>query len=91
MLTANRQFTVKPLYQQLIKSDVGFPHKFLWKIKILAKIKMFLWLFARKSILSRDNLAIKGWKGDQKCVFCGQDESIDHLFSLVQLRNYLGV
>ena len=30
MLTADRKFTVKSLYRDLIKSDVGFPRKFLW-------------------------------------------------------------
>ena len=33
----------------------------------------------KKSILTRDVLLKKGWKGEKECVFCGQDESIDHL------------
>jgi hypothetical protein len=64
----------------VVKSDVGFPHKFLWKIKVPAKIKMFFWLIARKSIPTKDNLIRKRWKGRKECVYCGQNESIDHLF-----------
>lgn len=45
-----------------------------------AKIKVFLWLMNKKSILTRGNLLKRGWKGDKCCFFCGQDESIDHLF-----------
>ena len=39
-----------------------------------------MWLLARKSILTRDNLLRRGWKGDKHCVLCGKDETIDHLF-----------
>lgn len=80
MLTTDRKFTVKSLYRYLIKSDVGFPRKFLRKTKVPAKIRFFLWLLARKSILTRDNLIKIGWKGDKNCVFYGKDETIDHLF-----------
>lgn len=59
--------------QTTMISDSGFPHKFLWKIKI------FLWLMVTKIILTRDNLLRSGWKGSKCCVFYGQDESIDHL------------
>ena len=80
MLTADRQFSVRSLYHSLVKIDVGFPHKYLWKIKIPAKIKMFLWLIARKSVATKENLIKKGWKEKQGCVYCGQNETIDHLF-----------
>ena len=80
MLNANRIFTVKSLYLHLVRTDMGFPHTFLWKVKVPAKIKFFLWLLSKKSILTRDTLLKRGWKGDKHCVFCGQEENIDHLF-----------
>lgn len=80
MLSPDRKFSVKSLYLHLVRINCGFPQKFLWKIKVPAKIKFFLWLLNRKSILTRDNLLKRGWKGDKTCVFCGKDESIDHLF-----------
>ena len=82
MLTTDRKFSVKSLYKYLIKTDVGFPRNFLWKIKVPAKIRFFLWLMVRKNVLTRDNLLKRGWKGDKHCVFCGKDETIDHLFFL---------
>lgn len=39
-----------------------------------------MWLVVKNSILTRDNLLHRGSKGPKKCVFCGLDESIDHLF-----------
>ena len=33
-----------------------------------------------KVVLTKDNLARRGWKREQRCVFCGQNENIDHLF-----------
>ena len=78
-LTADKKFSVKSLYKELITSGLKFPRKYLWKIKVPAKIKVFLWLVNKKSVLTRDVLLKKGWKGKKECVFCGQDESIDHL------------
>ena len=52
----------------------------MWKTKVPAKIKFFLWLLVKKSILTRDNLLRRGWKGDKHCILCGKDEIIDHLF-----------
>lgn len=46
-----------------------FPQIFLWKIKVPAKIKVFMWLANMKSILTRDSLAKKGWKGEKDVSF----------------------
>lgn len=34
----------------------------------------------RNSILTKDNLLRRGWKGSKFCVFYGHDENIKHLF-----------
>lgn len=31
-------------------------------------------------IFTKDNLFIRGWQGDDKCLFCGDRETGDHLF-----------
>ena len=65
------------------------PYKFWWKIKIPLRIKTFLWLILKKSILTRDILLKKGGKCSPNCLFCGQEESIDHLFLHCPLARYI--
>jgi hypothetical protein len=31
-------------------------------------------------VLTKNNLAKRGWKGDSNCEFCGDKESLNHLF-----------
>ena len=54
--------------------------KYLWKLKIPLKIKIFLWFLCRKELLTKDNLIKRNWTGCKKCVFCHQEESVEHLF-----------
>ena len=39
-----------------------------------------MWLLRRKVILTKDNLAKRNWIGNQKCCFCEQNETVQHLF-----------
>lgn len=55
-LGKNRRFSVKSVYDGLTKNDCGFFHKRIWKGKIPAKIKIFLWLMSCGAILTKDNL-----------------------------------
>ena len=50
-----------------------------------SKDKIFMWFLHRKEILSKDNLLKPKWTGCKKCVFCGSNETIDHLFISCQL------
>ena len=52
----------------------------LWKLKIPLKIKIFLWYLGRGVILTKENLAKRGWTGSMKCCFCNQNETIQHIF-----------
>jgi len=80
LLTGSGKFIVHSLYRKLVGDNMNFPYKFVWKINVPAKINKFGWLVSRRSILTRDNLLRRGWKGDGCCAFCGKNESIDHLF-----------
>jgi hypothetical protein len=79
-LGKNGKFSVKSVYDGLTKNDCGFFHKRIWKGKILAKIKIFLWLMSCGAILTKDNLRKRNWQGDPSCVFCECVETIAHLF-----------
>jgi hypothetical protein len=62
-----------------MRAEGSFPQKFLWKTKIPMKVRIFLWLMIKCSVLTKDNLLRRGWTGDPHCHFCSKNESIDHL------------
>lgn len=72
---------------KLIESLCNFPQKILCKVKVPAKIKDFLWLMVRKNYLTNDNLLMSGWAGNKMCIFCGRDETINHLFFQCSVAN----
>jgi len=74
-----RKFTVKSVYKALTKNDASPYFWKIWKGKIPAKIKIFLWLVAINAILTRDNMIRRKWTGDPSCLFCDQNESISDL------------
>jgi len=73
-------FSVKTRYRALINRNVPYDNKKLWKLKTPLKIKIFLWYLRRGVILTKDNLARRNWQGSQKCCFCHENETIQHLF-----------
>ena len=68
------------MYQKLINQQVPFRHKYIWKLKIPLKIKIFLWYLLKGVLLTKDNLAKKNWDGSHKYYFCNCNETIQHLF-----------
>jgi hypothetical protein len=65
-LTESGQFSVKSLYAELLNGNTKFLRKYLWKIKVPLKIKIFMWFLNRKEIMTKDNLVKKNWSGDKK-------------------------
>ena len=39
-----------------------------------------MWLVMKNKILTKQNLIVRGWVGDNHCPFCQQPEVVDHLF-----------
>jgi hypothetical protein len=52
-------------------------------------VKVFLGLPIKNSILTKDLLQHPGWRGDAKCQFCGNDETITHMFFLSPVARYI--
>lgn len=52
-LTENGVYTAKTYYRNLIENGVIYPHKFMWKTKIPQRIKKFMWLVLKNSILTK--------------------------------------
>jgi hypothetical protein len=68
------------LYLHDIDTHPPFQHRKIWKWKIPLKIEIFLWFLHKGVILTKDNLAKKNLKGNQQCVCCNFNETIQHLF-----------
>jgi hypothetical protein len=84
-----KNFSVRSLYQYKKMAAVSFPQSFLWKLKIPHRIKIFIWLTLRDSILTKVNLKKRGWKGIDSCPFCGVSETSQHLFFDCPLARYV--
>jgi hypothetical protein len=39
-----------------------------------------MWFLNKKVLLTKDNLIKRKWQGNEKCCFCNQKETIQHLF-----------
>jgi hypothetical protein len=79
-LTTNGVFTVKSMYEDLINGHTTFLRKYLWRLKISLKIKIFMWFLNSKVLVTKDNLAKRNWHGCTKCCFCDSMEFVEHLF-----------
>lgn len=73
-----------------VKNYEAVSYKFMWKTKIPLRVETFLWLvLKKKTILTRDVLLKRGGVCTKSCLFCGQDESIKHLFFACPLARYV--
>jgi mannosylglycoprotein endo-beta-mannosidase len=79
-LMTSKEFTVKSMYLDYMTGHTRYLRKYIWKIKVPLKIRIFMWFLHRKVILTKDNLARRNWQGPKTCCFCDQDETIQHLF-----------
>jgi hypothetical protein len=79
-LHSNGKFSVASMYNEMLV-QANYPLlKPLWKMKIPLKIKIFVWYLGKGVTLTKDNLSKRKWKGINKCSFCNNDETIQHIF-----------
>ena len=88
-LNSSGLFSVKSLYHDLVNDHTVFLRKYIWKMKVPLKIKIFMWFLYKKVILTKDNLAKRKWKGCLKCEFCDSTESIEHLLISCPLARFI--
>ena len=79
-LSKKGTFSMKFVYEALTKAESGRHFKHIWKGKIPAKMKFFMWLLENDALLTKDNMIKRNWKGSPECYFCNHNESINHLF-----------
>jgi hypothetical protein len=58
---ANKQFSIKYVYDHQSKDVSGSPFKRVWKAKLSEKIKVFVWLVEQKTILTKDTMIKRKW------------------------------
>jgi len=68
------------MYEAMMCNGQVRQDKLIWNLKLPLKIKKIAWYLKRGVVLTKDNLAKRNWSGSKKCVFCSQDETIQHLF-----------
>jgi hypothetical protein len=90
-LSINSQFSTSLYRHCSFSGVVDVRMEELWKSKLPLKIRNFLWLVYRERIQTVDNLKKKRWKGDEKCQFCLESESVDHLLFMCPLAVYVWV
>jgi len=73
-------FSTRSVYDLMTSGDTGHPFSHIWKARIPHRIKIFMWLYENKAILTKENLLRRNWQGDPSCYFCPNDENMDHLF-----------
>jgi hypothetical protein len=88
-LKYNDNFSVSSMYQALLDIDIVPHNSYLRKIKILLKMKVFLWLLYREAILTKDNLVKRNWYENEMCSFCNNHKTIQHLFFDCALAKFI--
>jgi hypothetical protein len=58
-LTNSGLYTVRSMYLGLLSDNTKYLKTYIWKMKVLVKIKIFMWFLHRKVILTNDNLLKK--------------------------------
>jgi hypothetical protein len=53
----NGRFSVRSMYLALINNGYVERNKYIWKLKMPLKIKIFMWYFLKGVVLTKDNLA----------------------------------
>jgi hypothetical protein len=52
----------------------------LWGLALPPRIHIFLWLLSQGKFMTRDNLKKRHLNKPEDCLFCSEQESIQHLF-----------
>jgi hypothetical protein len=69
-LTTSGVFAVKSIYLDLFDDHTPYLKKYIWKLNVPLKIRIFMWFLHKEVILTKDNLLKQKWHGCDKCCFC---------------------
>jgi hypothetical protein len=78
------------MYADCMNGHTVFLKKYLWKIKVPIKIRIFMWFLYNKVILTKDNLVKRHWTGCAKCVFVVLRRQLTIFLYLVPFLGWFG-
>jgi hypothetical protein len=78
------------MYLALINNGLVPTNNTLWKVRILLKIKIFIWYLHKGVVLTKNNLTKHNWNESKQCNFCCEDKSIQHLFFIATMLDLCG-
>jgi hypothetical protein len=55
-IASSGTFSVKSMYLDMLDHDTKYLKRYIWKMKVPLKIKVFIWFLHWKVILTKDNL-----------------------------------
>jgi hypothetical protein len=79
-LTTSGSFSIRSMYLDLLNDYTVYLRKYIWKIKVSLKIRIFMWFLHKEVILTNDNCIKPSWHDCSKCCFCYQEETLQHIF-----------
>ena len=86
-LEKSKIFTTKILYKFLMHGGAQVKDaENISKTSLPMKIKVFLWQLSLNKLQSAVTLKRRGWKGSTRCVLCGRQESVSHIFLFLLFR-----
>jgi hypothetical protein len=89
-LTTSGSFTVKLMYADLMNGHTVFLRKYIWKLKVPLKVKIFMWFLYQKVIITKDKLTKRNWNGCKKVRFVTPRSLSTIYFSIVPLLSLFG-
>ena len=63
----------------------------MWKLKLPMKIKIFLWEVIHDRLPTREQILLRRGNTAGKCATCGELESLEHLFFLCPIANFVWI
>jgi len=89
-LENDKCFSTKSLYRFISHRGVREKEaENIWKTKLPMKIKVFLWQLAHNKLQSAMALKRRGWKGSARCLLCGRQETVSHIFFSCSLARFV--
>jgi hypothetical protein len=88
-LTNTGLFSVQSMYRALMTNGNVAHSRIIWKMRSPLRIKIFMWYLHRGIVLTKDNLVKRNWHGSERCCFCSDNETTQHLFFDCHVAKFL--